>query len=364
MRITLVIPSMNNGGAQRVMSNIANYWAMHGNDVSLVTLDSIKNDFYSLDKCINRVGLNLYGDSVTKYQSIKNNLVRLARLREEIKKSRPDVIISFLDRMNVMTLVASIGMSIPVIVSEHTDPRQSPPGGIWSPLRVWVYKWASAVVVLTNELRDVLSEFVPQSRVHVIPNAALPVKKNTIATSLPDISSPYIIAMGRLVSLKGFDVLLTAFSKINDNNWSLVILGDGPEYENLDLLAKKLGIENSVHLPGNIQNPSDLLFGAEMFVLSSRYEGFPMALIEAMSCGLPVISFDCPTGPNEIIRNGVDGILVAPGDVESLADAMKRLMKDESGRVKLASRAPEVLERFSVDKIMSLWKMLFTSIVH
>jgi len=362
MRITLVIFSLSSGGAERVMSIIANYWAEHGEAITLITIDSMENDFYPLDDRIKRVALNLKEESKTFAGAVKNNFIRLKRLRAAIKKSNPEVVLSFIDRMSVVTLIATRGLSIPIVVSEHIDPRQLPPGGIWNTLRRWTYSWASAVVVLTAELRDVLAEFVDVSRLHVIPNPALPVKENTDLSIPFDLPSPFVVAMGRLRPQKGFDYLLDAFARTVDSSWSLVILGEGAERERLEAQIEKLGLKSRVFLPGTVDEPKAVLQKAELFVLSSRFEGFPMVVLEAMSCGLPVICFDCPTGPSDIISDGNDGVLVPLGDVDALAVAMDRLMENKNERKRLASSAPKVVDRFSIQKIMEKWDELLKDV--
>jgi len=363
MQITLVIFSLSSGGAERVMSILANYWAERGEDVSLITIDSKENDFYKLDSRITRIALDLKQDSSTLWAGIKNNIVRVKQLRTTIKKTRPEVVISFMDKMSVVTLVATRWLPFPVIVSEHIDPRQMPPGGIWNLLRRWTYSWADAVVVLTKELREVLSEFVAENRLHVIPNPALPVKKNTDQTPPFELPSPFVVAMGRLSPQKGFEFLLEAFAGCQHEEWSLVILGEGSERERLESLSSQLGISSRVYLPGRVNEPSIVMHRADLFVLSSRFEGFPMVILEAMSCGLPVISFDCPTGPNEIINDGVDGVLVPAKDVDALAEAMRKLMDNESERKRIAQNAPKVVERFSLENVMKKWDSLMNDVI-
>jgi GalNAc-alpha-(1->4)-GalNAc-alpha-(1->3)-diNAcBac-PP-undecaprenol alpha-1,4-N-acetyl-D-galactosaminyltransferase len=361
-RITLIINSMGSGGAARVMCNMATYWVERGREVTLITLNSVQQDFYAIHPDVRRVGLGLTGCSRNFAAAIGNNLPRLRRLRQEIKASRPDIVLSFVDTTNVLTLASTVGLAVPVIAAEHIDPRQYAVSPVWQALRRLVYPRAAGVVVLTDSVRPWAEGIVKKSAVHVIPNSVTvsAIKHNGVQKQ-SDLGGT-IAAMGRLVPQKGFDLLLKAFGLCarEHPDWSLVILGEGEERSRLEALICELGIKDRVSLPGQVRDPSNILSKADIFVLASRYEGFPMALVEAMSCKLAVISTDCDSGPREMIRDGVNGILVPPNDVNALASAMDRLMKNRRERERFGARAVDVIDRFSVERVMGMWDDLLT----
>jgi len=364
MRLTFVISSLAGGGAQRVMSIIADYWASMGRNITLITLDSKDTDFYTLRPEVKRVTMGLMTVSSNFYETCRNTLQRLRHLRREIRASQPDAVISFISRMNILTLVATLGLNIPVIISERNNPRKQPATWYSAASQRLIYPYAHAIVVQTDRIGRWVQKFVPQKKIYTIPNPVIkpPVCEEKTKHTLPNIHT--IVSMGRLTPQKGFDLLLPAFAKCAPKhpNWSLLILGEGDDRKHLQKLAEELKIANRLNMTGTVQEPSSILYNADIFVMSSRYEGFPNALLEAMACSLPVISFDCPTGPREIIHDGVNGILVPPEDVDALASTMDRLMSDESERKRLASRAIEVIDQFSLEKVMEGWEEVLNQV--
>jgi glycosyltransferase involved in cell wall biosynthesis len=363
MRLTLVISSLSIGGAERVTSILANYWADHNHDVCILTFDSgARPPAYALDARIQHSALNLGRDSLHVLAAIRNNVGRVIKLRAAIRKTKPDLIISFVDQTNILVLLATVGTDFPVIVSEAIDPGSHPISPPWGWLRKRLYKRAAALHAPTNVI---LSRFAPsiQSRGFVIPYPALPCE--AVEERLEKTTVRSVLSVGRLVPQKGFDLLLQAFARISEKYpyWVLTILGDGPLRGDLEAQRDRLGLADRVKLPGAASNLTPYLQKADVFVMASRYEGFPMVLCQAMACGLPVIYTDCPSGPREIIRNGVDGLLVPNEDVEGLAAAMEGLISDEKERDRLAMHAKEIIERFNLPTIMELWEARLTKIV-
>ncbi|MEC4819419.1 MAG: glycosyltransferase family 4 protein, partial [Scytonema sp. PMC 1069.18] len=276
-------------------------------------------------------------------------------------------VISFLDTTNIVTLLALTSTNYPVLLSEQNNPRTNSKGKMWDYLRFLTYPIA-AKVISTSQGVDSYFDWLPKSKRAVIYNPLATVEdgKTFDFTQGVDADKKWIIAMGRLTYQKGFDILLQAFHQIVNKypNWQLIILGEGQLRSELENLRDDLGLNHQVILPGVIKNPFPLLKKSHIFVLSSRFEGFGNVLIEAMACGLPVISTDCPSGPREIIRDGIDGILVPNEDISALASAMDRLMSDEQERQCLASHAPEGVTRFNLEKIVEMWEVLFSEFLH
>ena len=356
LRITLFSPALAAGGAERVLSLLANALAAENHSITLITLAPSDKDFFPLDPGIHRVGLGAQSVSAGLLDALRSNVARIRQLRSALHDSNPEVLISFCDQANVLALLASRGMACRVIVSERTDPSRHDIGRLWSGLRRFVYPWAYAVVVQTDSVAAWIRRKIPRARVIVIPNPVLrPTGRKQTGPSQS--GQPTIIGMGRLSHEKGFDRLLTAFAAISPAfpNWRLHLLGDGPQREDLQDEAKRLGITERVNFLGNIAEPAGHLASADLFVLPSRYEGFPNALLEAMAAGLPALSFDCPSGPSAIIRPDVDGVLIPPDDVPALQTQMARMMADSAARDRLSHEAIKVLDRFGMSAILQKW---------
>ncbi|XFA74198.1 glycosyltransferase family 4 protein [Thermosynechococcaceae cyanobacterium Okahandja] len=356
------------GGAERVTANLANYWVHKGWSVCVATLTDAETDFYKLDADIIRVSLNTAVESPTYFLKIRNNLRTLFAVRQLLREYQPDIAIGMMTGASVYLALASRSLPVHCIGSERTHPPICPPSKDWELVRTFSYGYLNAVVALTEKSANWLRGNTNARFVPVIPNPVvwpLPIQ--------PPIRNPaelmredrkICLAVGRLSIEKGFDLLLAAFSEITHScpEWDLVIVGKGELYNELQRQIYRMGLQERAYLAGQVGNISDWYKAADLFVLSSRFEGFPNVLAEALASGLPAICFDCETGPSDIIRHEIDGILVPNQDVAALTRNMKKLMTDENMRKKLSSRAVEARQRFSIQKITQMWEEVFEQI--
>ena len=357
-RLTLVIPGMSLGGAERVLSRLANCWATAGVPVTLITLDTADNDTYQLHAEIKRVGLDVMHDSSGIWEAIRLNRERVRKLRAAILESSPDCVISFTDIMNTLTLMACKQSHLPVIISERADPRQQPIKKVWKFLKQRHYPHAAALVVQTKSVAEYFKPLMNDCPIVVIPNMVMP--PGAGSTEMSESSTKTLLAMGRLAHEKGFDLLIQAFAQFADRTpeWNLKILGEGDLRQPLQQQIDGSGLSARIQLAGWDSSPDRALCQAGIFVLSSRHEGFPNALLEAMSHGLPVIAFDCESGPRAIVVHEQNGYLVEDGNVSALAAAMEQLMNDAACRNKLGTAARQVVEKYDQTNILQKWNQV------
>jgi len=383
MRIVMTIHALHGGGAERQIAELANYLASQGNDVSLVTLDRVENDRYRVDSTVQRIGLDLMGESQNLWQAFWANRRRISKLRSLIQELSPDVVISFTDKMNIMTL--SLQRAIPVIVAERSDPRKQRLPWRWEAWRDRVYPRAACIVALTNSIANELKRRFPKNRVVVIPNAVeIPgsnehLKNNseitaTIAPPTPAYGkdSPKFnreirraLAVGRLSSEKGFDLLLQAWSKGGSDlrNWELVIAGEGPERNRLENEITQLKLTDSVKLIGWCENITTQYLQADLFILPSHYEAMSRSLLEALSHSLPVVVTEATDGLDSLVINGTNGWLVPTGNVTVLAEAIVDAAGDPQRLERFGEASYQLVQQHAWPNIGPQWLRLIHSVV-
>jgi GalNAc-alpha-(1->4)-GalNAc-alpha-(1->3)-diNAcBac-PP-undecaprenol alpha-1,4-N-acetyl-D-galactosaminyltransferase len=344
------------GGAQRVMCHMANYWASEGHAVTFLNLHPrVGSGFHHLDGavCYEDVDFDrIRSEGLPKLRE----LACVWALRRAIVRSKPDVVISFLNTTNVTVLLATAGTRIPVIVSERVNQHFDPLPWHWDLLRNLTYRFASHIVVQTTDSAEFF-EHTFKSKIRIIPNPVVPYV--AMGEPIPR-ARKTIVACGRLAEQKRFDLLLQAFGEACRAypQWDLEIWGEGPQRSRLQALIQELKLADRARLMGQTTRVPAVLGNADLFVMSSDFEGFPNVLCEAMAAGLPVISTDCPSGPRDIIRHQIDGLLVRPGRLDELVDALKCLMGDADLRRSLGAEASILPARYPLHLVMRSWAKL------
>ena len=366
------------GGVERVLTLKANYFAEHfGYDITIIlTEGKDKPLFYPLSDRIKIVNLDVNFEELWTCSFVKKVFVYLSkqrifkkRLTAELMRIRPDITVSLLRReINFINDIKDGSKKIGELHVNRANYRNFEEGDanfiknlfakFWMRSLVSHLKQLDKFIVLTEEDKASWTEL---SNVEVIPDP--------LAFDVAEVSplkAKRVIAVGRYVYQKGFDLLLQAWAKIEKQfpDWELAIygMGDRLPYENL---AKQLGVDmNRCHLNGSTQNIRKEYLESSLFVFSSRFEGFGMVLIEAMACGLPVVSFDCPCGPKDIVSHDEDGLLVPSGDIEKLTNSMSQLMDSYELRHQMAKNAIGNVRRFQIDEIADKWQLLFEDVLN
>jgi glycosyltransferase involved in cell wall biosynthesis len=361
MKIVLLVSSLGAGGAERVASTLCNAWAARGDQVTLIpTFSGGGQPFYKVSDAVETIRLADVVGSARK--SLMSSLRRLFALRKLIADRRPDVIVSFLPNVNVAAILASARLRIPVIICERTDPSSCP-----MPLSLrsacWLtYRYADLVIVQTSAVASSIHRVYPAlRRVDAIPNP-LPPEIATVRRTTAIGKRKTLLSLGRLSVEKQVNLIIDAFASVAPDfeDWDLHIYGDGPLKNDLEKQIRDLGMAGRVFLKGQTVEPWKITADADLFVMTSRFEGFPNAMLEAMGIGLPCVVFDCPSGPREISDDGEDARLVKPDDRGDLVEALAELMGDEGLRARLGSRArTAVMSRFSAESVLDGWDGAF-----
>ena len=349
MKICFVTATLTSGGSERVMSLVANQLAVRGHEVEIVNLNK-HIVFYPIHQ---NVHLSFAEDEVG------SSIIRkICWLRKHIKKEKPDVVIPFMEAVYCVTLLALIGVEVPVISSERIDPRKSP--FVRNILRRIFLPLTTHLVVQTKDIKAFYPKFI-QKKTSIIYN---PVSE-TVFQLQDEPKENVIISVGKIEEKKNQKLLINAFASIAEEfpEWRLVIYGEGRERESLESLVSsfKSQVSSRIQLPGRCETVIEEMNRAKVFAFSSDFEGMSNAILEAVCVGLPVVTTNV-SGAAELVKDGEGGFVVPIRDGKALADALRTILLDEKLREKMAQENKARAKEFKLDMIVDQWESLILHI--
>lgn len=338
---------MSSGGAERVISIITNYLIKKDYDITILTWLNCPI-FYELNSKIKII-------NIEKECGSSNIIKKSLFFRKYIKNNKPDLLFSFLAKLNILVLLSCAFTNVKIIVCERNDPRWVPFNKYLRYARNWIYQYAYRILTQTDSNKNYFSEKLRQ-KTSVIYNP-INIQKELVGIATTQPKSRKIVSVGRLVDQKNHDMLIRAFSLFlkDKPDFNLYIYGEGKNLSRLKNLSRELGIDNNVLFPGNKKNIFTEIIDADIFVQTSKFEGMPNTLIEAMCLGLPCISTKV-SGATDLIDDGINGYIVEIDDTDQLNDVMLKLANNESLRREIGNNAAKLYDTLKEEVIMNEWE--------
>lgn len=352
-KICFLVNSLKRGGAERVIANLAEYFWIEGYCVKIVTPIQEKEE-YSVNTEIGRIMSEppkerLHGNR------IHNFLVRLRYLRNIWKQEKPDIIISFIGKVNMMALLTTRGLKIPVLVSVRSDPNREYKDKVLKFLSKTLFCCARGIIVQTRDAESYFPVWL-RRKCKILPN---PLNSEFIREPYQGIRKNVIVTVGRLDVNKNQKLLIDVFGKISDEfpELELEIYGDGNQRKEWQAYTEQMRWGKKVHFMGRCDRIADHIQDARIFVLTSRVEGMPNALMEAMALGIPCISTDCPCGgPRTLIQHGKNGVLFPVDDTKGLETLLRNILKDKQFEEQLGKQAYESAKLWRPEIVNRQWQ--------
>lgn len=349
MKILFYIGNLKKGGAERVVATLSNN-LINSNDITIITTTDEPVE-YELNNKINLIPLK---DFLDNKNQISKNIYYLKKLNKYIKSIKPDIILGFLPEPSYRLLMLKPLIKAPIIISDRNDPKVEYKSLKNRVLMKLLYRKASGFVFQTKEAKNYFSNKIKNKSV-VIPN---PVDDKFLNTNYTGSKSKEFVNVGRLNAQKNQMFLIESFKEIIKKypDYKLLIYGDGELHSKLNDYINNNKLERNIKLCGKVDNIEDILKNKKAFILSSKYEGMPNALMEAMAVGLPCISTNCPCGgPKELIDGNKNGLLVENNNKEELTSSICRLIEDNNICRQLSKNARDKMQEYNCDKIVNKW---------
>ncbi len=346
-KVAFVIPTMSSGGMERVMSEIVSYFSvMSIVDCHLIVYGKPNNDFYSVPSNVLMYKPKFkFNDAQRNLDTVKTAIF----IRRTVSQIQPDVLLSFGEYWNNFVILSLMGLKIPIYVSDRSSPNISL-GKLHDFLRRKLYCRAAGIIVQTTKAKEIFETKFNNNNIKVIGN---PIR--SIATKDDINRENIIVSVGRLITTKNFNHLIDIFARINKTDWKMIIIGGDSNKQNnsisLQAQIDQLGMSENIIMAGTQKNVEDYLLRAKIFAFTSSSEGFPNVIGEAMSAGLPVVSYDCVAGPSDMIEDGKSGFLIPMFDDQLFEEKLRYLMTNEDVVVSMGAYAREGIKVFSVENI-------------
>jgi GalNAc-alpha-(1->4)-GalNAc-alpha-(1->3)-diNAcBac-PP-undecaprenol alpha-1,4-N-acetyl-D-galactosaminyltransferase len=363
LRIVIFVSGLGPGGAERAAVRICGWLRDAGHHVCLMTLSDTCTDFYPCPEGVDRVGLAMMGKSRGKLDAICNNIRRLYRIRRAVKSHRADVVVALGNKSNISMLLALIGVNCRKIISERGDPVRAPLGKVWDLLRRWTYPMASLHIAQSKYVSKWMQSRYPNLPCTIIGNSSGAPPLGSSLVGVPNHeanSSLKLLHIGGRTFEKGLDLTLLAFEaaiELSPVPIELIIVGGVDDYAPFAEQLEKPRLKGVITFTGEVSDIWAHLRSSDIFVLASRREGFPNALIEAMSAGIPIIAARCEGGVDDILGNVQNryALEFPPENVEKLVANIVKLAASSELRKTLGFAAFERSKDYSSKKIAAAW---------
>ena len=350
----VVVADLGAGGVQRVVTTLVDAFSRRGTRICVVTLSGASSDHFQLPATVTRHALGLQSPASGLIGAISANLGRIRAIRHIVRATAAPTVLALAGITNILTVIACAGLPARVVISERNDPARQRLGRPWDWLRRRLYARADMVTANSRTALTELASYVPAARLALVPNPVVP----PAAQSPRGDGAPHFLSVGRLARQKAYDVVLAAVAQLapSESPWRLRVVGEGGERDALQAQAHRLGLSGRIDWLAPVRDVWPLYQQADAFVLASRHEGTPNALLEAMACGVPVIVSDACGGALDYVEDGKTGLVVPVEDAAALAGAMQRLITDPALRRRLGDAGRARVTSEAAGEAVRIWE--------